>query len=798
MWISLKIIGNIVDIKGITPEEIMRRLTMSTAEIEGIEYLNNHFNTIYTAKLTKVEKHPDADKLTLCEVDTGKEKLQVVCGASNHKTGDIVALATVGTKFSDEFIIKKSKIRGVESNGMLCSLRELGLSEDHSGIIIFPPDTKPGVPLSEIYSDWVDVRLNIDNKSITHRPDLWGHTGFAREIAALCGRDFKSTVNRALVDSFKHSDKLKVSIKNPEAAPRYSGLVVKNIKIGESPEWLKAAVTSIGMRPISNIVDITNFVMAEIGEPMHAFDRKKLKGDEIFVRYASKDEKITTLDGKEHGLTPEDIVIADASGPIALAGVMGGGNSEIDDSTTEIVLEAATFNPVNIRKTAQRFDSRTEAAMRFEKTLSPEITVDALIRCYDLIKQVIPEAEAVSGIVDDYPVKPEPVQIEVTTDYIRRMIGEDLDDEHITGVLTSLTFGVKNSNGTLTVSVPHFRATKDISMKDDIVEEVGRVYGYSTIKPKPPMVPCVPPARNEHRFFEREVKNILSNAFSMTEIFGYSFTGEDVLNLLKINEDKELRLRNPLSRDHDRLRRSMMPNLLGAIQYNQRFHDSFDIYEVGRVYLKDDRKAADLISENFRIAGAIFIKKPAAPLFYEAKAVAAGLMEKLRIKNYRLIPETKALPPYAHPGRSMRIEIEGKDAGLICELHPETVKNFEITGKAAIFDLDLDAMFNAEKRPVKFKELQKFPEVPFELSVLADKNIYSEDILKTVSRSDQNRIKDVSVVSIYQGAQIPESKKSVSIKVIFASNEKTLEPAEIDELQKKVIADLQKAGYTLR
>ncbi len=798
MWISLKIIGNLADIKGLTPEAIADRLTMSTAEIEGIERLNSHFSTIYTAKLTKVERHPDADKLTLCEVDTGKEKLQVVCGAPNHKTGDIVALATVGTKFSDEFIIKKSKIRGVESNGMLCSLRELGLSDDHSGIIVFPSDTKLGVPLSEIYSDWVDVRLNIDNKSITHRPDLWGHTGFAREIAALFGMEFKSSVNHSLVDTFKHSDKLKVTIKNPEAAPRYSGLVVKNIKIAESPEWLKARVTAIGMRPINNIVDITNFVMAEIGEPMHAFDRKKLTGDEIFVRYASAGEKITTLDGREHGLTAEDIVIADASGPIALAGVMGGGNSEIDDSTTEIVLEAATFNPVNIRKTAQRFDSRTEAAMRFEKSLSPEITVDALIRCYDLIKQVIPEAEAISGIVDDYPVKPKQVQVEVTTDYIRRMIGEELDDKHIIDVLTSLTFGVKNSKGKLTVDVPHFRATKDISMKDDIVEEVGRIFGYSTIKPKPPMVPCIPPARNEFRYFERELKDILSGAFNMTEVFGYSFSGEDELNLLKINEDKELRLRNPLSKDHDRLRRSMIPNILRFIQYNQRFHDSFDIYEFGRVYLKNDRKSSDLITENFRTAGAVFMKKPSAPLFYEAKSIAVGLIEKLRVKNYKLVPVTDSLPPYAHPGRAMKIEIEGKDAGLICELHPETVKNFEITGKAAIFDIDADALFKAEKKPVKFRELQKFPEVPFELSLLADRFLYSDDILRTVRKSDQNRIKDVSVVSVYQGSQIPEDKKSVSIKVVFASKEKTLEPAEIDELQKKVIAVLGKDGYSLR
>ena len=279
MWISLKIIGKMVDLSGITPEAVAERLTMSTAEIEGIEYLNRFFSTIITAKLESVEKHPDADKLTVCKVNTGKETLQVVCGAPNHKTGDIVALATIGTKFSEEFEIKKSKIRGAESNGMLCSLRELGLSEDHSGILILPADTKIGIPLSELYSDWVDVRLNIDNKSITHRPDLWGHLGFAREIAAHFGRELRSPVDTSLLKTLKNEDKLKVSIKNPEGASRYSGLVVKNIKVAQSPDWLKAAVTAIGMRPINNIVDITNYVMAELGEPMHAFDRKKLKGD---------------------------------------------------------------------------------------------------------------------------------------------------------------------------------------------------------------------------------------------------------------------------------------------------------------------------------------------------------------------------------------------------------------------------------------------------------------------------------------------------------------------------------------
>lgn len=797
MWISLKIISRMVDISDIAPEVIADRLTMATAEIEGIEYLNESFKTIYAAKLTKVEPHPDADKLTLCEADTGTEKVQVVCGASNHKVGDIVALAAVGTKISEDFIIKKSKIRGVELNGMFCSEKELGISDDHNGIIILPPDTALGTTLDKIYPDQVDILLEIDNKSITHRPDLWGHQGFAREIGALFNRPVKSPVNKAVEADFKGKEKLEVEIKDPEASPRYSALAVKGIEIKESPDWLKGMVKSIGMRPINNIVDITNYVMVELGEPMHAFDKKKLRGERIFVRYAKDGETLTTLDEKTHKLTSEDIVIADIEGPIALAGVMGGGNSEIDDTTTEIVLEAACFNPVNIRKTAHRFGVRTEASMRFEKSISPELTTDALLRCYELIKEAIPTAEAVSLIADDYPGKMDTVTINTSTDYIRKKLGENIDDSRITGIIESLHFKIKKTGSEMEIEVPHFRATKDVSIADDIVEEVGRIYGYDNITPSAPLVPCVPPAKNEFRYFERQVKDILSESFSMVEVMGYSFTGDQILNMLNINEDKELRLRNPLSSEQDRLRRSLIPDIISFIQYNQRYSDNFDIFELGRVYIKDDRKSSDLISENTRTAGAVFIKKPSEPVFYEAKSIAAGLLEQLKLKNYSLVPEKDTLPPYAHPGRSMRIIAEGKDAGLIFELHPAMAEKFEITGSAAIFDIDLNIIFAAEKRETKFKELQKFPEVPFEISVIADKKQYSDEILSIIRKSSRY-IRNAEVVSIYEGAPIPEGKKSVSAKVVFASAEKTLTHDEIEETQNKIISDIKKAGYALR
>ncbi|HOT44480.1 MAG TPA: phenylalanine--tRNA ligase subunit beta [Spirochaetota bacterium] len=797
MWLSLNILNQMVDTSDISPEEMALRITMSSAEIDSIEHVNRHFKTIYAAKILDVKPHPNADKLTLVDLDAGGKKYHVVCGAPNHRKGDIVPLATVGTVFA-EGTIKKTKIRGEESEGMLCSERELGLSDDHSGIMILPPDTKPGASLSELYPHRMDVRFEIDNKSITHRPDLWSHEGFAREIAALYNRPFKSVIDYSLLDTLKNREELQVKTLDPEASPRYSGLVVTGIKIAESPEWLKAAVEAIGMRPINNIVDITNYVMAEIGEPMHAFDRKKLNGNTIFVRLAKDREPLMTLDGQTFELMPEDIVIADAKGPIALAGVMGGGNSEIEDGTTEIVLEAASFNPVNIRKTANRYAHRTEAAIRFEKSLSPELTIPALLRCYELIRKIIPGAEAASEIIDSYPVKQKPVTVETSTDFIRRRLGQEIDDTRIMQILTSLDFKLKVDGSKLCIDVPNYRATKDISIPEDIVEEVGRIYGYDNIRPTAPMVTCEPPRKNGFRLFERKVKNILSTHHNMIEVSGYSFIGEDTLNRLKVNQDLELRLSNPLSNEQDRLRRSLVPNMVNTIKLNSRYSDDFLIYELGRVYLKNSRKSGDLAIERTMVTGAIFRKKSDTPLFYEAKRAATGLMEKLQVSGYRLLPETAELPPYAHPGRSMTVTVGKDPAGFIFELHPDAAAAFDITGTAAMFDMDINALFNAQRRDTAFRELRKYPEVPFEVSVLADRRVYARDLCALIEKSNRDLIQSVDVVSIYEGSPIPEGKKSVSIKAVFAAGDRTLTPEEIEKLQKDTIDILNKNGYQLR
>ncbi len=797
MWLSWNTLSDLVDLANLSVEEVVARLTMATAEIEAIEPMNAHLASVISAKILEVLPHPHADKLTLVDLDTGKEKLRVVCGAPNHKKGDVVPVALVGTKFTEEFIVKKTKIRGEESSGMLCSEKELGFSDDHSGIMILPENIRPGTPLRELYKDWYDIRIEIDNKSITHRPDLWCHEGFAREIAALFGRKLFDPVDYSLAHTFGDSNALNVVIENGDAAPRYCGLYVTNIRIAPSPDWLKARVSAIGMRPISNIVDITNYVMAELGEPMHAFDRKKLRGDTIFVRMARDGEPLKTLDGQDHLLTKEDIVIADAGGSIALAGVMGGGDSEIDDTTNEIVLEAANFNPVNIRRTAGRYNLRTEAAIRFEKSLDPELCPRAILRCYQLIKALIPNAKALTPIIDAYPKKAPKISISTSYPFIRRKLGKDLGDEEIRKILESLQFSITQSAHGIVIDVPSYRATKDISIPDDIVEEVGRIHGYDNITPKAPLVPCAPPEKNEKRAFERLVKDIMVKDNRLIEVSNYSFVGEAQLKKLGLEADRELKLKNPLSQEQDRLRRSLIPNLALNLELNQRYHDEFGIFELGRVYHKDDRQSPQLAQETTFVSGILYERKAKTLQYYRARQAISILLSKLNVKESAFVPETSFLPPYAHPGRSAKVFASGKEIGLVGEFHPATLESLDVKGAAAFFDINMDALMSAEKHSKKFTDLPRFPEVPFELSVLAPSREYAAPLCDIV-RASSKLVRSCDIISVYEGSSIPEGEKSVSLRVVFGSNEKTLEPTDVDSLQKTVVRALEKKGYGLR
>ena len=405
---------------------------------------------------------------------------------------------------------------------------------------------------------------------------------------------------------------------------------------------------------------------------------------------------------------------------------------------------------------------------------------------------------AASKIIDAYPVKQKKIIINTTADFIRKRLGENIDDTRITDILTALDFNVRNSGKDLYIEVPHYRATKDISIPVDIVEEVGRIYGYDNIRPNAPMVTCETPDRNQLRQFERKIKSILSGNHNMVEVSGYSFVGEETLNKLNINREAELRLSNPLSNEQDRLRRSLVPNIMNDIKLNTRYWDEFSIYEMGRVYLKDDRTSPELAQEKIMVTGAVYRKKAGAPLFFEIKRIAKGLISKLDIADCAITPASKELPPYMHPARTMTLAVDKETAGFIFELHPETAQVFDISGTAALFDIDINALFHAKKREQGFTELQKFPEVPFEVSILAGRNAYSRDICSIIEKSNIDLIQSVEVLAVYEGSPVPEGKKSVSLKIIFCSKERTLPPDEIDKLQKNIISLLNKKGYQLR
>jgi len=417
-----------------------------------------------------------------------------------------------------------------------------------------------------------------------------------------------------------------------------------------------------------------------------------------------------------------------------------------------------------------------------------------------LIKEIIPQAETVSEIIDSYPTPQEPIIIEISPDFIRKKIGQGVSDKKIIEILTSLDFKIDRSekNKTLKITVPFYRATKDINLPIDLVEEIGRIYGYDNIPPCPPLVPCSPPVKNEKRQLERKIKNILSRDHNLTEVSSYSFVNEDILNKLGINQEQELHLKNPLSQEQDRLRRNLIPNLIEKVKLNQKKYDEFAFFEIGRVYIKKDRSSPELSQEKDQITGIIFHKSPSTPLFYEAKYIVKNILERIAIKNYSLIPAKENLPPLAHPSRSMLLEVDSKQAGLITELHPKTKNIFEIDGSLALFDLNFDLLFKASKKEIKFTEISKFPEVLFEISIIMGRFEYTQKVCDLVKKSNPPYLKSVKVIAIYDQPPIPADKKSVSIQMIFAAPDRTLDSEEVEKIQNNIVSYLEKNNYPLR
>lgn len=807
MKISRNWLNEFVDLGTTSSKEIARLLTLHTAEVESWREIGGNFENIVVGKILSMEKHPNADKLTICKVTDGKKEYQVVCGAKNIYIGMSAPFAKIGTKVKwhgegDLVKLEKAEIRGVESEGMLCAGSEIGLHEEQNqGIVdLSALDVKPGIPLKSIFNE-KDTIFEMDNKSLTHRPDLWGHYGIARELAAILEkklRPLKLSPQSKFTAQAKKKIDISVEIQNSNQCPRYCGIILSNIKIEKSPIWLKTRLESIGYKSINNVVDATNYIMAELGQPLHAFDlgviaKNTRGGYKIIVQNAKEKENFQTLDGNTHSLTKEMLLICDPEKALALAGVMGGKNSEIKEETNKIFLESANFEPYSTRKTAQSLNLRTEAAQRFEKSLDPTLAEIALKQVISLIQILCPSAQIASSLKDEGTWKPKKHLIIVNTEKVHSKIGKKLPIAIMKKILKSLEFIVTSKKKLLQISVPSHRVTKDVLIEDDIIEEIARMYGYEQIEPMLPSLPVKVPRDNTERRLKVKARKILSLGLGFTETYNYSFYGEkDYKNCLLKSED-HIMLHNFLSEEQKILRASLLPNLLKNIQENLRFFDSFKLYEIGRTYKE---KNSYMPEEKKIILGAIVEPKKESGEIFEK---ALGALEAFLGQYTDYEKEIKPAPSHAHPLKFLEFS-QGKEKIASCfTLHPQIIKNFDFDVKVALFEIDFTSLVKkSQQRETHYHPLPKFPETFFDVSLIVSEKTTVKSIENAIKKIPGELIAGIMLFDIFKGTQIGEKKKALAFKITLRAKDHTLTDQEIRDTQQKIFSELKKTGAEIR
>ncbi|MFH1545894.1 MAG: phenylalanine--tRNA ligase subunit beta [Patescibacteria group bacterium] len=801
MILSLDWVSDFVDVSGTSPEKLAELLTERVAEVEKIHTAGCAIPKVVVGQILKIEPIPDADKIQLVTVDVGSEELKIVCGAKNIFEGAKVPVALVGCVLPPStdstgssqagsrstssgragqatgFKIEKRKMKGVESCGMICSEAELGLAEKSEGILILEDSAEVGQPFAEICGG--DTIFEIDNHAITHRSDLFSHVGFAREIAVLLDQKFEER-QFALP---KIEMKLDVEVAEPKLCARYSGLKIAGIKIQPSPKKIQKRLESCGVRAINNVVDATNFVLLELGQPMHAFDSKKIAGGWIVVRRAKKEEKLKTLDGEVLELSPENLVIADAEKPIALAGVMGGANSEVAEATTEIILEAANFDAVSIRKTSIEFGLRSESSLRFEKRLDPELPPKAIARFLEILRETNPELKILAA-ADVKNFTPEKRVLELSLAALQKKLGAPVSSEKAVAILRALGFRVeKLTEKDLKVEVPSFRAGRDVEQPIDLMEEVIRHLGYRTFPSEFPQVQMESPQRD----FSRELKNEIEDAlvgFGFHETATLALVPEKLLRAANRKTETAFRLANPPSEDYRFLRNSLLASLFETASKNIRREKSFRLFEVSTVFQKN--------SDERNFVSALVVGEENSFL------AIRGVLEKffVSLKFPADFSETISPPAAAHPGRIADIKINGKKIGTVAELHPAVAKNFELP-TSAFFNLDFDMLSKIPRPAVEAADLPKFPGVPRDLAILIPKKTLTREVENAILSAD-SKICDLKLFDVYEGEGIPAGMKSLAFSFEIRDENKTLEEKESEEILQKIVANLERIEGKLR
>ncbi len=752
-WIKELVAG--LDVQ---PRDLMRLITMKTAECEGLEEVGAPLREASVAEVISVEPIPDSHNVKAAVRTARYGTKTVVCGAPNCRAGMTTVYLPVGTK----------AIGGIESEGMLASAAELGMTRDHSGIVELETVPTP------------DAIIEVDNKSLTNRPDLWGHHGMAREVAAIAHRPLLDPVDLSLLP---HSaPAVQVEIADLNLCPRYSALAFENVTVKPSPPWLQYRLEAIGLNSINNIVDVTNYVMSAIAQPMHAFDADKLNGQTIFVRPAREGEAITALNDERYQLTPSNLVIADAGGPIAIGGVIGGLDTAIGDGTTRIVLESANFQAAGVRKTSVALKLRTDASMRFEKSQDPANTVRGLALASALLKKVSPGIRIVGGVANAGRPLSSPPPIALPMEWLIRKLGRAVEQSEVEAILRSLGFAVTEVGpGLLSVAVPSWRATKDITIKDDLVEEVGRMIGYDSIKPLAPMIACVPPPPNPGRAYEHRVRDILVDQ-GFTEVYNYSFVTEEAVRRFSLAPSEHLRIANPIAADQELMRSSLLPGIVRNIESNSRHFTSFRLFEIGKEIHK---REGDLPKEIPHVVAALFAR--------EGDGVA-GLFELKRVSECLMrgsVVRPTAARPFEHPQRAAEVHWRGEVIGRLFELHP----SLALDGRAAVLDLDLPRMMRLDDEDVKYTPLRRFPTSSFDLSVVAPARSYALDVQQKLAALAGSAL--VSIEFVREYALNPE-QRSISFRLTVGAADGTLSSEEVGAIRQRIIDGMAAQGYELR
>ncbi len=757
------------------PPELGRLITMKTAECEGVSPVGAHLARVVAAKVASVEPI-DGSHNVKAVIEAGSYGTRtVVCGAPNCRPGIVTAYVPAGTSLGGREIGGVA-IDGVESDGMLASGAELGINRDASGVIEL--DVEPGAQIPGCRPDTI---IEIDNKSLTHRPDLWGHYGMAREVAAIAERRLIDPVKPELAPA--GPSPVKVAIEDLDLCPRYSALVFENVTVRPSPLWLQYRLEAIGLNPINNIVDVTNFIMAELAQPMHAFDRDLLHGDTIFIRRAPEGALFVALNEETYTLDRNSLVIADARGPIALAGVIGGLDSSINERTTRIVLESACFSASNIRKTSSRLKLRTDASMRYEKAQDPANTLRGLARAVELFKLVSPGIRIVGGVADQKKDIPAPAPIVLPLDWLAKKLGCRVAPETVRDILERLAFGVTESApGVFSVTVPGWRATKDISIKDDLVEEVGRMIGYDSITPQAPVMAVTPPPDDDARLFHRGVRSMVA-AQGFTEVYNYSFLGEQQVAALGFDPEAHVRVANPIAADQSHMRSSLLPGIYRNILDNARHLDSFRLFELG---YEVHKRSEGLPDEVPHLAAAMYRREDGEQNLFELKRVAECLMPDAEVKP-------AAPRPFEHPARSVEVLWQGRTVGRLFEFHPSFVD-----GRAAVLDLDLRLVQELQPREKRYKTIRRYPASAFDLSVIAGARELAGNLQKLITGSAGPQLESIEFLREYSGPPIPEGRKSVSFRVTIAAADHTLSLDEVGAVRSAIIDRMKTLGYELR